>query len=70
MLDFYNIKSLFPNSSIRYQSKIREILEANLGEHINGWWNEDKTPNEIHTTLTDLGAFGEHALSTGALGAF
>ena len=60
MLDFYNIKSLFPNSSIRYQSKIREILEANLGEHINVWWNEDKIPNEIHTTLTALGAFGEH----------
>ena len=47
MLDFYNIKGLFPDSSIHFQSKIREILETNLGEHINTWWNENKIPNEI-----------------------
>ena len=60
MLDFYNIKGLFPDSSIHFQSKIREILEANLGEHINTWWNENKFPNEIRSALIDIGAFGEH----------
>jgi len=59
LLDFYNIKTLFPDTSIRFQAEIREILDKKLGGQINAWWSEDKFPNEITTILTTLGAFGE-----------
>ena len=59
MLDFYNIKTLFPDTSIRFQAEVREILDKKLGGQINDWWGEDKFPNEITTILTALGAFGE-----------
>ena len=59
MLDFYNIKCFFPDTSIRFQAEIREILDKKLGNQINTWWGEDEFPDEITTILTTLGAFGD-----------
>ena len=59
MLDFYNIKDRFPDSSIKFQSKIRDVLDKNLGGQINNWWNENRITDEIKDTLAEIGAFGE-----------
>ena len=59
MLDFYNIKDGFPESSIRFQNNIREVLDRNLASQINTLWNENRFANEVKDVLANIGAFGE-----------
>jgi len=60
LLDFYNIRSLFPASALQFQYKIREVLDKELASNINAWWGKNQFPKEISNTLKSVGAFGNH----------
>jgi len=60
LLDFYKIRGLFPDSALRFQSEIREILDKELASNINTWWGENRLPEKINNTLINIGAFGNH----------